>query len=155
MAEAHCNTSLSRLRCDNGGEYTNNEFKNYCKSRGIVMEYVPANSPELNGLSERLNRTFQDKIRSMLLDSGMSSEFWGDVIMVATYLTNRSATEALNGRTPFEKWYHRKPNLSNLRVFGSKAYTHVPKQKRESKVSERSKECIIYRLFDIESQQVM
>lgn len=162
MAEAHCNTRLSRLRCDNGGEYTSNEFKSFCKSRGIVIEYVPAYNPELNGVSERLNRTLQDKMRSMLLDSGMSNEFWGDAIMVATYLTNRSATEVLNGKTPFEKWYRRKPDVSHLRVFGSKAYTHVPKQKRESKVSERSKECVMigythggYRLFDVNTRTVV
>lgn len=162
ISEAHCNSRVSRLRCDNGGEYTGNDFKNFCKSKGIVIEFIPAYNPELNGVSERLNRTLQDKMRSMLIDSQMTDEFWGDAIMVATYLTNRSPTEVLNGKTPYEKWFHRKPDLSHLRIFGSKAYDSVPKQKRESKTSARAKELLMvgytegsgYRLFNPETRKV-
>jgi len=45
------------------------------------------------------------------------------------YLKNRSPTSAVT-TTPYELWHGVKPNLSNLRIIGSTAYVHVPKEKR-------------------------
>ena len=42
------------------------------------------------------------------------------------YLHNRSPTVALKDITPFEYWFERKPDISNLRVFGCICYIHVP-----------------------------
>lgn len=28
------------IRCDNGGEYVSNQMKNWCKSKGIVLNYT-------------------------------------------------------------------------------------------------------------------
>lgn len=161
-AEAHCNTRLSRLRCDNGGEYIGTDLRNYCKSKGIILEFIPAYNPELNGVSERMNRTICEKMRAMLLDSGLTDKYWGDAVKTATYLTNRSPTEALKGKTPFEIWFKRKPDISNLRVFGAQAFPHVPKEKRRGKIVPRSKECIMigyqfdgYKLYDPEKNQIV
>jgi len=33
-------------------------------------------------------------------------------------------------KTPYELWKGSKPDLSHLRVFGSKAYVHIPKEKQ-------------------------
>lgn len=48
---------------------------------------------------------------------------WGEAIRVATYLLNRSPTE--DGLTPYERWMGRKPNLSNLQIFGSEAHSRI------------------------------
>ena len=39
--------------------------------------------------------------------------------------------------TPHEAWYGRKPEVGNLRVFGSVCYVHVPEEKR-TKLDERA-----------------
>lgn len=137
MATSHFDSKMSRLRSDRGGEFTSNEVKAYCKSKGIVMELNPPYNPELNGVAERLNRTLLDKARSMLIESGLPDSLWDEAVMAATYLTNRSPTAALKNKTPFQAWFGRKPNISNLRVFGCHAFSQVPAGQR-SKLGQRS-----------------
>ena len=35
-------------------------------------------------------------------------------------------------KTPFEAWSGHKPNVSHLRVFGSKAWARIPPEKRKA-----------------------
>ena len=57
---------IKMLRSDHGGEYTSDEFENYCKDHGIVHQITPSYTPQLNGVAERKNRTILDMARSML-----------------------------------------------------------------------------------------
>jgi transposase InsO family protein len=57
MATSHFNLKISRLRRDNGTEYTSNEFETFCKTKGIINESTIPYTPEQNGISERMNRT--------------------------------------------------------------------------------------------------
>jgi hypothetical protein len=52
----------------------------------------------------------------------MPAVFWGEAVVTAVYILNRSPTKALNGRTPYEAWHGRKPAVSHLRVFGCLAF---------------------------------
>ena len=64
----------------------------------------------------------------MLLDANLENKYWGEAIMTATYLQNRLPTKATE-QTPYEMWSERKSDLSEIRVFGSKPYFYVPKEK--------------------------
>jgi hypothetical protein len=86
-------------------------------------------TPEQNGKAERLNRTLMEKVRSMMADCDLPAEAWGEAMYTATYLRNRSPVTNKEC-TPFEVITGTKPNLSHLKVFGSKAYVHIPKEKR-------------------------
>ena len=44
-------------------------------------------------------------------------------------------------------YFGRKPNLQHLRVFGSIAYVHVPKEKRR-KLDAKSEKCILVYYWD-------
>lgn len=52
----------------------------------------------------------------------MPGKFWGEAVKAAVYLLNRSPTKSLNGQTPFEAWYGRKPSVRHLRTFGCMAF---------------------------------
>jgi hypothetical protein len=52
----------------------------------------------------------------------MSAVFWGEVMVMAVYILNRSPTKVLNNRTPYEAWHGRKLAVSHLRVFGCLAF---------------------------------
>lgn len=132
MVTAKFGKQISRLRCDNGGEYTGKHFKKFCANKGIQMELTVAYTPEQNGVSERMNRTLVEKARAMLVDSGVSKEFWGQAVQTAAYLLNRSPTCAVQTKkTPFELWEDKKPDVSKLRVFGCSVFVHVPSQLRK------------------------
>ena len=122
---------IKRLRSDNGGEYISKEFVNYCTEKGIARQFTNPYCPEQNGVSERLNRTIMEGARSMLYHSKLPLKFWAEAANVAVYLRNRSPTSSLNGKTPYEFWFNKKPDVSHLRVFGCICYVHVPDERRK------------------------
>lgn len=60
--------------------------------------------------------------RSILRARSMPGFFWGEAVHTAVYLLNRSPTAALDGLTPYQAWYGKKPPVHYLRVFGCVAY---------------------------------
>lgn len=164
MAEAQFGCKISKLRADNGGEYISTEFKDYCKEKGIRISYTVARNPELNGVAERLNRNLQEKALSMLNACGLNRSFWADAIMTANYIKNRVPTSAagnqFKNKTPAEIWTGEKPDLSNLRIFGSICYNHIAREIR-TKFQPKASKCIMigyassttYRLWDLEKKK--
>lgn len=59
----------------------------------------------------------------------------------AVYLMNRTPSQLLDGKTPFEKLYGRVPSFKHLRVFGCLAYAHNINH-RGDKFAARSRRCV-------------
>ena len=123
--------NVKSLRSDNGGEYKSNEFNEYCMEKGIYREFTNPYSPRQNGVSERLNRTIIETVRSIIFQAKLPIKFWAEAVNTAVYLRNRSPTVYLENKTPYECWFDRKPDLSNLRVFGCLSYIHIPDIQRK------------------------
>ncbi|GJW86312.1 retrotransposon protein, putative, ty1-copia subclass [Tanacetum coccineum] len=70
-------------------------------------------------------------------------EFWVEVVTYACPLVNRLPSTAIEGKTPFKKWYG-KPAIDydSLHVFSSAAYYHV----NESKLDPRAKKALFMRI---------
>ena len=135
---------FSRFRCDNArGEYDNSLMRGFLRVSGISFEPSPPYSQHKNGVSERMIGTLATKARSMLLDSQLELEFWAEAVSTATYLHERSPSQTLNGMTPFEMLWRKKPVLEHLRRFGCAAYRLIPKEQRTGKFSSKSRQCII------------
>ena len=49
------------LKTDGGGEYRSHEFAQYLRKHQIAHEMTVPDSPEMNGLAERMNRTILEK----------------------------------------------------------------------------------------------
>ena len=71
------------LCTDNGGKYTSSKFENYLKAEGIRHEYTVPKTPEQNGVSERMNRTLVEMVRSMLIESQLPRKFWAEALSTA------------------------------------------------------------------------
>ena len=54
----------------------------------------------------------------------MPRALWGEVLRHSTWLKNRTATLALEGKTPFEALYGQPPDLSTFRVRGCPVWVH-------------------------------
>ena len=78
--------------------------------------------------------------RSMLHGKKVPLELWGEAIMCATHVLNRTITSNKDV-TPFELWRGCKPDVSYFRIFGSPAFTHVPDELRR-KLDPKAVECI-------------
>ena len=120
---------IKRLRTDGGGEYKKT-FGKYLKENGIIHETTVPYSPDQNGVSERANRTIMDRARAILAETGLPKILWMEIAAAVVYLKNRSPTRSLKGKTPYEAWFRRKPDLSHLKILGTPTYIHVPEEKR-------------------------
>ncbi|KMQ87973.1 integrase core domain protein [Lasius niger] len=139
LVETKWNKKIINLRGDNGGEYTSREFKDWCKRKGININYTAPYSPQLNGKAERLNRILVEKARALLYNQENAKELWGEAIRVAAFLYNRSPNKT-NNETAFEIWNGEKPNLKSLKIFGCKAYAKEMGQLK--KLDKRSNDVI-------------
>ncbi|GJX81498.1 retrovirus-related pol polyprotein from transposon TNT 1-94 [Tanacetum coccineum] len=106
-----------------------------CIFRNFTVRYTP----QQNGVAERMNQTLLEKVRCMLFNAGLGKEFWAEAVMYACHLVNHLPSTAIDGKTPFEKWYGKPAtDYDSLHVFGSAAYYHV----KESKLDPRAKKAL-------------
>ena len=124
---------VKKLRSDNGGEYIDGDLETWLKEHGILHQTIPARSPQSNGIAERMNRTLQDRARSMLVGAGLGGGFWVEAIATASYIRNRGPVAGLS-KTPDELWSGSTPSIKHLRAYGSKAYVSMEKFKRAGKM---------------------
>jgi transposase InsO family protein len=125
ITQGHC-TAIKVLRSDRGGEYLSGAFDQHLKKAGTARKLTTHNTPQLNGIAECLNRTLLERIRALTHASGLPKSLWGEALRHAAWLKNRTATCALDGKTPFEALYGRPPDLSTLRIWGSQVWVHSP-----------------------------
>lgn len=161
LVEKQRNKRIKILRTDNGGEYIGRDFQNYLKNNGIVHQRTNSYTPEQNGMAERFNRTIVERARCLLFDQNLGKQFWAEASKTACHLINRSVTSSIS-KTPYEMWHNKKPDISSIRVFGSTAMSHVPKENRQ-KWDKKAVKCILvgfddhtkgYRLYNPNSRKV-
>ncbi|KAE8698382.1 putative ribonuclease H protein [Hibiscus syriacus] len=151
------------FRTDNGGEYTSEEFDDFCKKECIKRQFTVANTPQQNGVAERMNRTLLERTRAMLRDAGLEKLFWAEAVNTACYLVNRAPSTAIELKTPMEMWAGKPADYSNLHIFGSIVYVMYNSQEI-SKLDLKSRKCKFlgyadgvkgYRLWDLTSRKVI
>ena len=120
------NKTVKTIRSDNGGEFVNKELKCFYEQEGITQQVSAPYTPQQNGVAERYNRTIMDMARTMLLEAKLPAGFWGEAVQHAAWIRNRCFSSAVNGKTPYQAWTGKKPDVSSLRVFGCDAFAHIP-----------------------------
>nr|GEY97592.1 zinc finger, CCHC-type [Tanacetum cinerariifolium] len=160
--EKELRTTLKMLRTDRGGEFTLNEFTQYCKENRIARQLTAPYPPPQNRVVERRNRTIMSTKRCMMKPTNMPQNFWAEAVRHAIYILNSVPTKALEDITPYEEIKQMKPNLENLKVFGCIAYAKVPSQ-HLTKLDDRSTKMVYlgneqgskaYRIFDPTTRKI-
>lgn len=162
QAEADTGKNVSILRTDNGTEYLSNQFQQYLRDQLIHHELTAPFTPEQNGKAERDNRTIVECARSMMAESNVGLELWGEAVATAVHILNRVPCKATGKDSPYLRWFGREPKLDYLRVFGCEAYVHIPKEKRTKLQHKATKTIFVgyeersntYRLWDIKNRKL-
>ena len=71
LVENQTEKKIRVLRIDNKGEYTSNDFLEYCSTEGIKKEHTVPHTPHQNGVVEQKNRTMVGATKAMLFDQGL------------------------------------------------------------------------------------
>ncbi|KAL0345559.1 UNVERIFIED_CONTAM: hypothetical protein Sradi_4387200 [Sesamum radiatum] len=93
----------------------------YLKENGILSQWTPPGTPQLNGVAERRNRTLLDMVRSMMSFTELPPSFWGYALETAAKLLNIAPSKSVP-QTPYEIWHGKPASYKYLRVWGSPAY---------------------------------
>nr|GEV04088.1 retrovirus-related Pol polyprotein from transposon TNT 1-94 [Tanacetum cinerariifolium] len=123
--------TVKKLRTNNGLELCNREFEHLCIESGIARHLTVSGMPQQNGVAERMNKKLVDKVRCLLIQSGLPNTFWAEATCTTAYLINRSPLRAIEKKTPMEMWSGHPSDYSMLRIFGCVAYPHVKQAEEE------------------------
>lgn len=98
---------------DGGGEYTSTYFKQLCDQYGIMKRVTTAHTPEQNGIAEIRFKTMFNKVRAMLIGSGLPKQLWPEAVLhhidVQNMMVNSTTKE-----TPYWRWFGVLPDISGL-----------------------------------------
>ena len=156
LVEKEAQKAICTLRTDKGGEFTSQQFSQFCMEQGIKRQLTTAFTPFQNGVVERRNRTIMNMVRCLLTEKEMPKTLCAEAAKWTSHVINRSLTTALKEMVPEERWSGIKPKVDYFRIFGFVAYVHIPEQRR-TKLDNRSIKCVLlgvseeskaYRLYD-------
>ncbi|KAL4325786.1 hypothetical protein GQ457_11G029520 [Hibiscus cannabinus] len=75
---------------------------------GRKFKKTPPKTLQLNGVVERMNKTIEERVRSILSNAQLSKSFWGEPVKTATKIVNHSPSSAFDGeipeQDPVNKW---------------------------------------------------
>ena len=151
------NIKISTIRTDQGGEYGghneqtfnthNNEnedaydntFQETCTKLDIKSELMPAHRPELHSIVERWNRTVAKMANSMMYEARINFPLWSAAFCHANLIRNRLPVTGLGTLTPYEIFHGKRPQVDNLRIWGSYCYKLIPGMRKLPGLARRKK----------------
>ena len=122
LVENESDRKIKFLRLDRGGEFTSDEFFDFCEEHGIRREFSTPRTPQQNGVVERMNITVQQMSRAMLDEFRTPATFWGEAAFASITIINKKNVWVNNTQTPHELWYGKTPAVNYFKIFGSKCY---------------------------------
>ena len=85
---------------------------------GILFQKSCVGTPQQNGRVERKHRHILNIARALRFQGGLPIVFWGECVLAAAHVINRTPSSILNKRTPYEVLFGHPPSFKELRVFG-------------------------------------
>ena len=90
-----------------------------CSPIGIWVQHSILYTPQENSVAERKNQSLKEMTTCKLESKKLATNLWDEAMHAVAYIQNRVPHSSAKGNTPFESYFGHKPDVSNLRVFGS------------------------------------
>ena len=111
-------SSIKAFQTDNGREFDNTANRALFTAHGTLLRLTCPYTSQQNGKAERILRTLNDGVRTLLIHASMPYPWWAEALATSTYLLNRRPCTANIITTPYELLHGRAPDFKSLRVFG-------------------------------------
>ena len=123
---------------DRGYSVAPNVLEELCAELGIRYEPRAEYADEQNGLAERAGKLLVIRARAMRLGGNLPKSLSNELLRTAAYILNRTPTEALGWKTPYEIVWGVKPKVHHLRPIGCRAYVRTLFIRRGDKLESRA-----------------
>ncbi|CAA7043512.1 unnamed protein product [Microthlaspi erraticum] len=159
MADRQFDKKVCVVRSDNGTEFIC--LKSFFASQGIQHQTSCVGTPQQNGRVEGKHRHILNVARSLRFEALLPIQFWGDCVLTAAHLINRTPSSVLDGNTLYEMLFGKKPMYERIHTFGCLCYAHEGTRKRV-KFDERATRCVFlgyshsqkgWRVYDLEREE--
>ena len=145
MIKALFQTHIQVLWNDNGKEYFNSILGDYLLENGIIHQSNCFDTPQRNGIAKRKSCHLMEVAKAIMFTSRVPKIFWGEVVLMASYLIHRMLTKILGFESllnHFSKVYPHIKIFSSipLKKFGCMTFVHIHKQHR-TKLDPRTLKC--------------
>ncbi|CAL9218493.1 unnamed protein product [Arabidopsis halleri] len=161
--ETQFSTKIKNIQCDNGGEFNNTEFHRYCSSQGISIRFSCPHTSQQNGRSERMIRTINNTVRTLLFQARLPQSFWVEALHTAVHILNITPSKAVQNQIPHMSLFHQQPSYEHLRVFGCLCFPNL-NHSNLPKLSPRTTPCLFlgypsqhrgYRCMDLKTNKII
>ncbi|KAL2901568.1 Retrovirus-related Pol polyprotein from transposon RE1 [Bienertia sinuspersici] len=159
MISCQFETHVKYVRSDNG-----TEFKcmiPFFEASGIIFQTSCIKTPQQNGRVERKHKHILNVGRALRFQAHLPISFWGECILAAVHIINRTPSSVLQNKTPYEMIFGKAPTLDELRVFGCLCFAHN-QQTKGDKFAPRSRRCLFvgypqgkkgWRMYDLDTHE--
>ena len=156
MVERQFDTQVKIFQSNNMIEFTC--LKQYFLDRGITFQTSCMRTPQQNRRVKHKHQHILNVAQALRFQGSLPIEFWGECVLMAGYIINRTPSLILNGKTSYSVLYGKEPTYDHLRILGSLCYAHV---KTGYKFASRSRRCAFvgypygkkgWRLYDLEKR---
>lgn len=156
-------TTIKAFQCDNGTEFNNSQFHNLFASQGTTFRFNCPYTSQQNGRSERMIRTINNAVRTLLFQAQLPNSFWVEALHTAVHVLNLLPSKAISNETPFSKLFQKPTSYTHLKVFGCLCYPNQ-NHPHTKKLSPRSSRCILlgypsshsgYRCYDLQTKKII
>ena len=117
--------TIKAVQCDNGCEFDNSSARTFFLTYGAHLRMSCPYTSSQNGKAERIIRSINNIVRSLLFQASMPASYWAEALATATYLLNILPTKMLQFATPHFALHGSLPSYDHLRVFGCKCYPNL------------------------------
>ncbi|KAL8167627.1 hypothetical protein V2J09_009126 [Rumex salicifolius] len=154
---------IQHIQCDNGKEFDNSSFHSFFRDNGLQFRFSCPHTSQQNGKAERILRTINNSVRTLLFQAHLPPKFWVEPLNTAVHLINRLPSKPIHNKIPYEVLYGRPPVYHPLWVFGCACYPNLSST-APHKLSPRSTKCVFlgypsnhsgYRCMDLATNKII
>ncbi|RVW97398.1 Retrovirus-related Pol polyprotein from transposon TNT 1-94 [Vitis vinifera] len=160
MVDRQFSQIVKVVQSDNGTEFKC--LLDYFSATGILFQTSCVGTPQQNGRVERKHKHILNVGRALRFQANLPIYFWGESVLAAAHLINRTPSPLLHNKTPFEILFGTPPSYAAIHTFGCLSFAHDQKSKSD-KFASRSRKCVFlgypfgkkgWKLFDLDTKEL-
>ena len=111
-SKTNSNKKIIAFQCDNGGE----PIQTYIHD--IKFRFSCPHTSQQNGKSERMLRTINNIIRTLLFHAHIPPTYWVEALYMATHLLNILPSTSIKNETPHFRFFKSIPHIHTFAYLG-------------------------------------